>query len=138
MNNGCIVWNDWQIRCTANNGMITIRPEQFERFEKASSDAYHRDLSEFFRNNCPELVERMDDATLNERTAILVGLSRSFGITSPEGTAAYVALGLAAGPSFDTEPSVCNFLRMPGAPPDIKIRVLFARTAGKPESSANG
>jgi hypothetical protein len=113
--------------------MITIRPEQFQCFDKVSADEYHRDLAKFFRTNSPKLVERMDDTTLVNRTRILVDLSRSFGIASPEGTAAYVALGLGAGPSFDTDPSVCGFLRMPGASPEIKIRALFERVANRRE-----
>jgi hypothetical protein len=111
--------------------MLTIRREQLEALEEANSDAHNRNLAKFFRNNSPKLVERMDDVILVKRIGALAIISRTFGITSPEGTAAYVALGLAAGSSFDRDASVRDYLRMPGASPEIKVRTLFARVASR-------
>jgi hypothetical protein len=118
--------------------MIEIRPEQYDNFEACSAAKYHQDLADFFRTKSPEAVEDMEDDALVERVSALVGLSQSYGIETPEGALAYVSLGLAAGPSFDTDSNVDNFLRMPGASPDIKIRELLRRVANKCNSSANG
>jgi hypothetical protein len=111
--------------------MIAIRPEQFEAFEKDRAKNYHQQLADFFRKNCPEAVRDIDNGALVQRISTLVDLSRSFGLGTPEGILGYVSLGLAAGPDFDSESNVNKFLRMPGAPPEVKIRELLRRVADR-------
>jgi hypothetical protein len=106
---------------------MVIRPEQMASMDEAMQNRYHEELRKLLREQSPDLVAKLDDATLLERIAAAVGRARGYGVQTGEGILAYVGLSLAAGAKFDDDPKIQPFLRRPGEDPDAKIHWLFTR-----------
>ena len=113
--------------------MIKIRPDQLTQMEEARHSEYHASLSRFLRKEFPQLVGGQDDAELSKQIAAASPRARVYGIRSARGTAAFVGLWLAAGPSFDEDPEIQRFLTWPNLCPELKIRNLMELTIAQLE-----
>lgn len=106
---------------------MLIRPEQMASMDEAMQKRYHEELRKLLREQSPDLVATLDDATLLERIAAAEEKARAYGVKTGEGILAYVGLSLTAGARFDEDPKIQPFLRRPGEDPDAKIHWLFTR-----------
>jgi hypothetical protein len=107
--------------------MLTIRQEQVASLDDAMERRYCEELRTLLRTKFPQLVGRLEGAVLLDRIAVSVQQARSYGVRSGEGILAYVGLSLAAGPSFDTNPKVRDFLALSCDDSESKVHWLFKR-----------
>lgn len=107
--------------------MRILKPEQVQAMNQLREAEYHRRLLRYFRANAPELVQRLSDDELESRIAKSVSSAQGYSISSDEGILSYVALSLAAGPTFDEDMEVSRFMLLPDHDPESKLDWLMKR-----------
>ncbi len=110
---------------------MIIRDKQIAELERSMLARYYEQLRDFFRQNFPELVSRLDNSSLLARISDGDRKANDCGIRTDQGRIAYIGLSFAAGPNFMTDPVIREFLGSPGNDPDAKIEWLFKRVAEK-------
>ena len=106
---------------------MVIRSEQLACMDEAMQKLYHEELRKLLREQSPQLTARFDDRKLLDRIASAVPKARALGVRTGEGIVAYVGLSIAAGPSFNDDTKVRQFLELKSDDPDLKVRWLFKR-----------
>ena len=117
--------------------MLTIREEQITQMNQLRAATYHNQLADFYRRRVPALVDRFSDEELYARVALATKKARHWNIESADGILQFVGLSLAAGPMFDEDPKVHEFLSLPGAAVEHKIRRLLELVGEYLKASSN-
>jgi hypothetical protein len=110
---------------------MIVRPEQFSKMKRAMSARYYDELRRFFREQSPQLVERLDDSTLLDWIEKADRAADEYGFEKDESRVAYIGLALTAGPAFHSDPQIRAYLQMPGGTPDGKIEWLYETVVNK-------
>lgn len=117
--------------------MLTIREEQITQMNQQRAATYHKQLASFYRQRVPVLVDRFTDEELYARVAVAARKARHWNIESADGILQFVGLSLAAGPMFDEDPKVQEFLSLPGRAVEHKIRRLLELVGEYLKGSSN-
>lgn len=104
--------------------MLTIRSEQLNVLDQASTASFHHRLMLFLRKEIPEATSSMDDVALMEYLIESERRASRYDIESEAGVAQFVCLTFAAGLKFDELPEVQSYLQQPGLEPEEKLDEL--------------
>jgi|SRR3974390_1431774 len=118
--------------------MWKIRQEQRTSINELRVEEYVRKLCTFYRSEVPGLVHRYDDEQLLLLISIMVRKAGAWGLRSRDGFVQFVALGLAAGSSFDEDPRVRDFLCLPRYSIEQKVQRLLELVGNKLNKSSGG
>jgi hypothetical protein len=116
--------------------IVIVRTTQIAAIDHALSLSYEKRLATYLRSRAPQFMRRFSNDELQQRISVAWPQARAFGLSSSNAIAQFVGLAIAAGPAFDRDPAVRNFMMMPGSAPDAKMQRLLEIVVGKLKQSA--
>ncbi len=116
--------------------MLIIRRDQIVSLDSAAEKRYCQRLQHHLRAEFARSGTGLGHEVILNRILQSVRQARACGLRTGLGVLAYVRLALAAGPAFNTDPQIREFLV--GGNPDDRIHRLFRRTAESQHTSPEG
>ena len=107
---------------------MKIRSEQLRQLDEAAGVEFHRRLAAFLRRELPDATGGLSDGELLRLVEESERRAARHGITSERGVAQFACLTFAAGPRFDQEPPIRDYLAG-GGDPEEKLEALIDELA---------